>query len=160
MEVPTGLRGSLAVAFPWRELVVQLSDELADASLWYLDPPYTRDQYSRFYHFLETLARGDEPELAHGARYREDRFKSAFCSSRSAASELRDLFSAIRERSPRASVLLSYSSRGLLTREELAGAAAGCFELAGFEEIPYSYSTQGKGRVHDVREWLLSFRPA
>lgn len=160
MEVPTGRRGSLAVAMPWRELVEKLPEELALATLWYLDPPYTRDQYSRFYHFLETLARGDEPELAFGARYREGRFKSAFCSSRSAAQELRDLFGAIRERSPGACVLLSYSSRGLLTREELADAATGLFDLASFEEIAHAYSTQGKGRLDGVREWLLSFRPA
>jgi adenine-specific DNA methylase len=159
MEVPAGRRGSLAVAMPWRELVAKLPEELADARLWYLDPPYTRDQYSRFYHFLETLARGDEPELAFGARYRGDRFKSAFCSTRSASSELRDLFSAIREHSPGASVLLSYSSRGLLAREELAGAATGLFELARFEEVDHAYSTQGKGRLDGVREWLLSFRP-
>ncbi len=160
MKVPPGRPGSLAVAMPWRQLVADLGEELSDASLWYLDPPYTRDQYSRFYHFLETLSLGDEPELAHGARYREGRFQSAFCSSVRAADELRELLTAIRERSPRASVLLSYASRGLLSREQLEGAAVGLFDLERFEQIPHTYSTQGKGRLEGVREWLLSFRPA
>ncbi len=160
MEVPPGRPASLAVAMPWRQLVIDLDEELSDASLWYLDPPYTRDQYSRFYHFLETLCLGDEPELAHGARYREGRFQSAFCSSVRAADELRELLAAIRERSPRASVLLSYASRGLLSREQLTDTALGLFDLERFEEIPHTYSTQGKGRLEGVREWLLSFRPA
>ena len=160
MEVPGGRRGSLAVAMDWRTLVERLGDELRPAALWYLDPPYTRDQYSRFYHFLETLALGDEPVLEHGARYRDDRFRSAFCSSRGAADELRALLGAVRETSPGASVLLSYSCRGLLSREELVDCAAGGFRLERFEEVSHAYSTQGKGRLRGVSEWLLSFRPA
>jgi adenine-specific DNA-methyltransferase len=33
------------------------------ADVIYIDPPYNSRQYSRFYHILETLATGDEPEL-------------------------------------------------------------------------------------------------
>ena len=29
-----------------------------------------------------------------------------------------------------------------------------------FEEVAHAYSTQGKGRLGGVREWLLSFRPS
>lgn len=55
----------------------------------YADPPYTRDHYSRYYHVLETMARGDVPEIsktkirATGERlsrgmYRLDRHQSPF----------------------------------------------------------------------------------
>jgi adenine-specific DNA methylase len=55
----------------------------------YADPPYTRDHYSRYYHVLETMARGDVPEIsktkirARGERlsrgmYRLDRHQSPF----------------------------------------------------------------------------------
>ena len=56
--------------------------------LIYLDPPYTADNYSRFYHVLEVLARYDYPPLATNAkgeilrgRYPEigHRFQSGFC---------------------------------------------------------------------------------
>ena len=30
----------------------------------YLDPPYTKRQYAAYYHVLETLAYGDEPEVS------------------------------------------------------------------------------------------------
>lgn len=31
--------------------------------LVYLDPPYTKRQYASYYHILETVALGDEPEV-------------------------------------------------------------------------------------------------
>ncbi len=56
--------------------------------LIYLDPPYTADNYSRFYHVLEVLVTYDYPPLAtdaHGRTLRgrypslEKRFQSEFC---------------------------------------------------------------------------------
>jgi adenine-specific DNA-methyltransferase len=56
--------------------------------LIYLDPPYTADNYSRFYHVLEVLVRYDYPRLATDSRgeilrgrYPEigARFLSGFC---------------------------------------------------------------------------------
>jgi hypothetical protein len=40
----------------------------ADPDLIYLDPPYTQDNYSRFYHVLDVLARYDYPPLERNAR--------------------------------------------------------------------------------------------
>ena len=154
-EIEPGLPATV-LALPWRELVEQHAHELRDATAWYLDPPYTSDQYSRFYHVLETIARGDEPELsAHKARYRTDRFASGFCSRPGASGELRDLLAAIRATSPRAGVVVSYSSRGLMSRETIVAAAVG-WELMAFEAIPRAHSTQGKGMLA-VDEWILTF---
>jgi adenine-specific DNA methylase len=59
-----------------------------DVDLVYLDPPYTSDNYSRFYHVLEALACYDYPELERGrdgkilrGRYPviAGRFQSDFC---------------------------------------------------------------------------------
>ena len=36
---------------------------LSQVQTFYLDPPYTIDHYSRFYHVLETLVEYDYPEL-------------------------------------------------------------------------------------------------
>ncbi|MHB1100823.1 MAG: DNA adenine methylase, partial [Burkholderiales bacterium] len=58
--------------------------------LVYADPPYTREHYSRFYHVLETMCLGDEPQLSttriHSTGpkvsrgvYRADRHQSPFC---------------------------------------------------------------------------------
>ena len=53
--------------------------------LFYLDPPYTAQQYSRFYHILETLCTYEPPNLTINGQitaglYPAKRFKSAFCS--------------------------------------------------------------------------------
>ena len=84
-------------------------DEL---DLVYLDPPYTAQQYSRFYHILETLCTYQFPNLILDNKltsglYPSDRFKSAFCSKRAAM----PAFSSIVERSCKAgaSLLISYS---------------------------------------------------
>ena len=44
----------------------------------YADPPYTDDQYSRYYHLYETLLYYDYPEALGTGRYRPDRFRSQY----------------------------------------------------------------------------------
>lgn len=91
------------------------SETVRDAKidLIYADPPYTAQQYSRFYHILETLSKGCIPNLqvfrggpTRGI-YPTDRFKSAFCSKRSARAAFDRLLSL--GSNTGASVLLSYS---------------------------------------------------
>lgn len=60
-------------------------------AVFYADPPYTRDHYSRFYHVLETMCLRDEPEMSYSmirtgriprvsrGFYRIDRHQSPFC---------------------------------------------------------------------------------
>lgn len=64
----------------------------------YLDPPYTQDHYSRFYHVLEVLAVYDYPPLERDARGAITRgrypaigarFQSSFCSRLRVEEELR-----------------------------------------------------------------------
>jgi adenine-specific DNA-methyltransferase len=83
----------------------------------YADPPYTRDHYSRFYHVLETMARGDEPEISmvttgggvslSRGLYRRERHQSPFCIRSEAKDAFRSLFS--RVRLLEAPLVLSYS---------------------------------------------------
>ncbi len=95
-----------------------------EVDLVYLDPPYTADNYSRFYHVLETLVDYDYPQLQTRAgeltrgRYpdQEKRFTSDFCSSIKAEEAFRSVARSCRERG--ASLLISYSTdTGLLTRK-------------------------------------------
>ena len=45
----------------------------------FLDPPYNSRQYSRYYHFQDTLIKGDKPELFGIARKPKESQKSAYC---------------------------------------------------------------------------------
>ena len=88
-------------------------------SLIYADPPYTAQQYSRFYHILETLSHGRIPDLqvfrggATRGIYPTNRFKSAFCSKRTAPASFERLLTLGADAG--ASVLLSYSFSGAST---------------------------------------------
>ncbi len=80
--------------------------------LYYLDPPYTAQQYSRFYHILETLCDYRWPNLLHNGQvttglYPTDRFKSAF-SSRQAITSFKTIVSAAKCQG--AALMISYSA--------------------------------------------------
>ena len=83
----------------------------------YADPPYTKDQYSRYYHVYETLYLYDFPSSAGRGRYRDDRFSSSFSSLLDVEAAFRSLFSDTAARS--VPVVLSYPPDGLLSRRGL-----------------------------------------
>jgi hypothetical protein len=88
-----------------------------EVSVAYADPPYTRDHYSRFYHVLETIALGDDPDLTtvtsegitkpSRGLYRKDRHQSPFCIKTEAPPAFELLFREVR--SFDAPLVLSYS---------------------------------------------------
>jgi 16S rRNA G966 N2-methylase RsmD len=93
-----------------------LREPPAKVSVVYADPPYTRDHYSRYYHILETIARGDTPTLSASnlvhlkfsrGLYRSDRYQSPFCIRSQAPRAFASLFSAVRHLD--AALVLSYS---------------------------------------------------
>lgn len=85
----------------------------------YLDPPYTKRQYSAYYHLLETLHAGDSPEVGGvtGLRPWRDR-ASVFCYKVKALDALTKLILGLNARR----VLLSYSTEGHVPKELLINA--------------------------------------
>ena len=79
----------------------------------YADPPYTAQQYSRFYHLLETIVSGAWPALQMvrdaptSGLYPIDRYKSPFCSRRQAPGAFEGLVRLAKESNSR--LVLSYS---------------------------------------------------
>jgi adenine-specific DNA-methyltransferase len=59
-------------------LIPRLVRQKADVSVVYADPPYTDDQYSRFYHLLETMCLYDYPSVSGLGLYRTARFQTPF----------------------------------------------------------------------------------
>lgn len=101
-----------------RDALEVLGENIMEAAdTFYLDPPYTIDHYSRFYHVLETLVEYDYPVLEekkfHGkyylmnGRYRNDRFQSNYCIPSKGYKELDALIEKIH--SLKANIVLSYS---------------------------------------------------
>jgi len=87
----------------------------------YVDPPYTAQQYSRFYHIPEILSKNNFPELqmvkgkVTRGIYPDDKFKSRFCSKVQAPEAFRDTFELAKNYD--ASLVLSYS----LSKKSITG---------------------------------------
>jgi adenine-specific DNA-methyltransferase len=80
----------------------------------YADPPYTEDQYSRYYHILETLMLYDYPEVRSKARYRRERYSTAFSMKARVVQAFESLVSGTARIG--ADLILSYPAEGLLHR--------------------------------------------
>ncbi len=95
-------------------LLRQLAQESVRPAVIYSDPPYSRAQYSRYYHVLETLVRYDYPDSNGTGRYRSGRFQTPF----SNAGTVLDAFCSLlgHARSVGAAMVISYPSNGLLFR--------------------------------------------
>lgn len=59
-------------------LLAYLLEHSDPPAVIYADPPYTDDQYSRYYHLYETLLLYDYPPSRGMGRYRPDRFRSPY----------------------------------------------------------------------------------
>ncbi|GIW73197.1 MAG: hypothetical protein KatS3mg102_2739 [Planctomycetota bacterium] len=105
----------------YRQLLARWGERRLDVV--YADPPYTADNYSRFYHVLETLVRYDYPPLERrGGRLLKGRYpvrarrhQSRFCSPATVEQEFRTVCGFAAGRG--AALVWSYSaSNGLLVR--------------------------------------------
>jgi adenine-specific DNA-methyltransferase len=118
-----------------------------DVGIVYCDPPYTDDQYSRFYHVWETLVLYDYPELTGAGRYRPDRFTTPF----SLRSKVKGAFHALVNEvaATGADLVLSYPSNGLLhdvgvsPLDVLRSAYPKAEQVA---EIQHNHSTMGASK--------------
>lgn len=85
-------------------------------SIIYADPPYSKDQYSRYYHVYETLLLYDYPEAAGTGRYRPDRFISPFSMKTKVESSIEEIISLSAQMQTK--LVLSYPVGGLLPDAE------------------------------------------
>jgi adenine-specific DNA-methyltransferase len=126
------------------ELLDRLSSERARVGVIYADPPYTNDQYSRYYHLYETLILYDYPEVAGRGLYRNDREVSQFSLSTKVEQSIDRLISASAKLN--ADLILSYPTNGLLANSELKIAQIirnhyrGSLDIL---QIPHTHSTMG-----------------
>jgi adenine-specific DNA-methyltransferase len=110
----------------------------------YADPPYSKAQYSRYYHVLETLVLYDYPDATGKGRYRDGRFQTDFSRVAQVDAAMDDFVGAAATTG--ASLYLSYPRNGLLFKHgadlrELMRAHYPFVRLAMTQ--PLSHSTMG-----------------
>jgi adenine-specific DNA-methyltransferase len=114
---------------------------MIEADVAYYDPPYNGRQYCDNYHVLENLARWEKPAL-YGKTRKFDRagLRSPFSRKSRAAGALQQLLAGTRA----AHVFLSYSSEGILSRDEILAilSSRGESRVMG---IPYPVFGNGAG---------------
>ena len=99
----------------------------------YADPPYTKRQYSAYYHILETISRYDDPQLfgSTGLRRWQDN-SSDYCYRRKAPRALQDLISKAQCKY----FILSYNNEGQIDHENILSIMKNFGDLTVFE-TPY-----------------------
>ncbi|WAP70578.1 DNA adenine methylase [Jiella pelagia] len=140
--------------------VLQSMSECAERpAIIYADPPYTNDQYSRFYHLLETVLLYDYPAIDGKGQYRQGRFRSSF----SLATKVDGAFKKMIAGAARvgSDLMISYPSDGLFvdSLERIPALIANHFaEVYDPIVIPHHHSTMGgsKGaQKEDVEECIF-----
>lgn len=141
------------------ELLKSLAGKARQPAVIYADPPYTSDQYSRYYHVLETLIMYDYPDISGIGQYRPGRFSSGF----SLKSSVNSCFEALLDAASHLDsvFILSYPTNGLLEQstDQLLSILRTRFAYVDPTVIvPHLHSTMGasKGKhKHAVDEQIF-----
>lgn len=123
--------------------------------LVYLDPPYTKRQYASYYHILETVALGDEPEVQGVAGLRPWKgLASDFCYKTRALETLSRLVHGLTAQK----VLLSCSSEGHICMQDMKAALSkiGKYTMHPLGAIGrYRPNKVASSSASDVNEFLV-----
>lgn len=125
----------------------------------YFDPPYTKRQYSAYYHLLETIHAGDEPSVEGVTGLRPWKDKASDFSYRSRA--LQSLTQLV-ARTRAEQILLSYSDEGHVPMSQLVTALSesGDLTVHSLETIGrYRPNSRASAARDDVREYVIEVRP-
>lgn len=130
-----------------------LAKEVA-VDLAFLDPPYTKRQYSAYYHILETIANEDEPKISgkSGLRNWEEN-ASDYCYKRLAPTALEDLISSLDTKN----IILSYNEDGQIEHDAILDMLSSRGEPKYLEfSFPRFKSNSGGTKGREVKERLYS----
>ena len=140
------------------ELLRELKEHGLRPSVVYADPPYTKDQYSRYYHVLDSLLRYDYPEASGAGRYPPERFISTFSRAATVLNAMEELISRVARSG--ATLILSYPKQALLrdSTDQIRGMLREHFSRFAVRRLlTREHSTLGasKGEVTKISDELL-----
>lgn len=140
---------------------------LKPGDLVFADPPYSGVHYSRFYHVLETITRGNEFEPEGSGRYPalEDRPSSAFSKKSEALDAAKKLLSTCSNKN--LNLILTFPTVGAsngLTAMDFIEIGAPLFSKVKIEEVQTDFSTLGGNKKHRLArqscgESIITFLP-
>jgi adenine-specific DNA-methyltransferase len=128
-------------------LIARLNKRNNLPSVIYADPPYTADQYSRYYHLYETLINYDYPTSSGVGRYRADRFTSRFSLKTKVANSFENLISNAARLG--CELVISYPENGLFenAKENILSLLDKKFTHCEItHEISHKHSTMGNSK--------------
>lgn len=113
------------------------------SSVVYMDPPYTKDHYSRFYHVYEELFRYRFPTVSGAGIYPDDRFISRFSVKSLASTAYRELFTQAARVAPW--MVLSFPEQTFLgeTQEVLLPLLSSTHRVNSIVRVRHMHSTLG-----------------
>jgi len=141
------------------EVLKAISAQNTRPAIIYADPPYTNDQYSRYYHLLETALLYDYPAADGKGLYRGGRFRSSFSLAREVEGAFERMIGEASQTG--ASLIISYPSNGLLPNSLQRIPELMAEHFSHVQDplvIPHKHSTLGasKGREkEDVEECIF-----
>jgi adenine-specific DNA-methyltransferase len=121
----------------------------------YIDTPYNGRQYSSNYHLLETLAKYDYPNLKGVTGLRvDDAANSQYCKKNSVYQS----FDQLLENADFKTIILSYSSDGLLSENQLIELLTkhGDCKTMNFRKIPYRRYKRTANDERAVIEFMIA----
>lgn len=133
--------------------------ETSAADVVYFDPPYTKRQYSAYYHLLETIHAGDSPRVGGVTGLRPWRDKASEFSYRTKAlTALTHLVAT----TAADRILLSYSDEGHVPMQHLISSLSehGDITVHSLEIIGrYRPNSKASAARNNVREYVIELRP-
>lgn len=127
-----------------------ISEHTAD--IIYMDPPYTKRQYSAYYHILETVALADNPTLTGKTGLRDWKSKTSdYCYKRKAPNALRNLLDNANGRV----FVMSYNNEGQIPHDVIIK-IMNEYGKVRFYETPYRRykSNSNNAKANEVLERL------
>ena len=126
-----------------------------EGDILYLDPPYNSRQYAPNYHLLETISKYDYPKIQGitGLRPYQDE-KSPFC----IRGQVLEAFEDLVNKSKFTNIVLSYSSAGLMSSEQIETVMKkhGIADSFKRYNIPYrKYQSKNTKKEHELCEYLF-----
>ncbi len=152
---------------PWETALREVKASANEKLIVYLDAPYKREEYSRYYHILETIVKYDYPSSENKGRMRSktngERFNTEFFTK--TVSKVEDNFELIITKILEGGDVCawSYSDNGMASIKNVITRIREKIECSVYiYGMPYEHSSQGKKRGNisskkNVMEYCIVF---